>query len=135
MAERAAEPAAAAHRLPIGYCARCRRLPRAEWFAQEVLGTFDPSGLAEAALKPGVGGGFVVRGDGEAVWDRCEQGFPEPAAVRRAARDRAGRGRTLGHGERQGAAAPCRHPSCPGCGADTKRTRNIFGHHLPVNRN
>lgn len=98
--EPGAEPEAAGHRLQIEYCTQCRWLPRAAWLAQELLGTFDRSELAEVALKPGVGGVFVVRVDGELVWDRRKQGFPEPTAVKRAVRDRVAPGRTLGHAER-----------------------------------
>ncbi|MER7819255.1 SelT/SelW/SelH family protein [Streptomyces sp. NPDC087659] len=95
-----AERGTAGHRLQIEYCTQCRWLPRAAWLAQELLGTFDRSELTEVALKPGIGGVFVVRVDGEVVWDRREQGFPEPTAVKRAVRDRVAPGRTLGHSER-----------------------------------
>ncbi|MCZ7457133.1 SelT/SelW/SelH family protein [Streptomyces sp. WMMC940] len=91
----------AGHRLQIEYCTQCRWLPRAAWLAQELLGTFDRTELVEVALRPGIGGVFVVRVDGEVVWDRREQGFPEPTAVKRAVRDRVAPGRTLGHSERQ----------------------------------
>ncbi|MFD9976947.1 SelT/SelW/SelH family protein [Streptomyces sp. NPDC059017] len=92
----------AGHRMQIEYCTQCRWLPRAVWLAQELLGTFDRTELTEVALKPGIGGVFVVRVDGEVVWDRREQGFPEPTAVKRAVRDLIAPGRTLGHSERQG---------------------------------
>ena len=52
------------------------------------------------ALKPGTGGVFVVRVDGEPVWDRREQGFPEPTAVKRLVRDRVAPERSLGHSEK-----------------------------------
>jgi selenoprotein W-related protein len=87
-----------AHELRIEYCTRCRWLPRAVWLAQELLGTFEAE-LAEVALVPGTGGVFQVRVDGEVVWDRREQGFPEPAAVKRLVRDRVAPGRDLGHVE------------------------------------
>ncbi|MFI1467779.1 SelT/SelW/SelH family protein [Streptomyces wuyuanensis] len=90
----------AGRRVQIEYCTQCRWLPRAAWLAQELLGTFDRSELAEVGLKPGIGGVFVVRVDDEVVWDRREQGFPEPTAVKRAVRDRVAPGRTLGHSER-----------------------------------
>ena len=86
-------------RVEIEYCTGCRWLPRAAWLAQELLGTFE-SDLGEVALVPGSGGVFVVRVDGEVVWDRATHGFPEPTAVKRAIRDRVAIGRDLGHSER-----------------------------------
>lgn len=92
----------AGHVLRIEYCARCRWLPRAAWLAQELLGTFEAE-LAEVALVPGTGpdtsGIFRVSVDGEVVWDRAEQGFPEPSAVKRLVRDRVAPGRSLGHAD------------------------------------
>ncbi|MGP3967349.1 SelT/SelW/SelH family protein [Streptomyces sp. 6N223] len=85
-------------RIEIEYCTRCRWLPRAVWLAQELLGTFEAD-VAEVALVPGTGGVFRVRVDGETVWDRHEQGFPEPSAVKRLVRDRVAPGRDLGHVE------------------------------------
>jgi selenoprotein W-related protein len=49
---------------------------------------------------PGRGGIFAVRVDGETVWDRAAQGFPEPTAVKRAVRDVIAPGRQLGHVDR-----------------------------------
>jgi selenoprotein W-related protein len=67
--------------------------------AQELLSSFE-NDLAEVALVPGYGGVFVVRVDGDVVWDRNAQGFPEPAAVKRQVRDRVAPDRSLGHSER-----------------------------------
>lgn len=86
-------------RVEIEYCTQCRWLSRAAWLAQELLSTFETE-LAEVALKPGTGGVFVVRVDGQVVWDRREQGFPEPTAVKRAVRDLAAPGKSLGHSDR-----------------------------------
>jgi selenoprotein W-related protein len=86
-------------RIEIVYCTQCRWLPRAAWLAQELLTTFEPD-LGEVALVPGAGGVFVVRVDGELVWDRRDQGFPEPVAVKNAVRDRIAPGRDLGHADR-----------------------------------
>ncbi|MBO0730537.1 MAG: SelT/SelW/SelH family protein [Acidimicrobiaceae bacterium] len=86
-------------RVEIEYCTQCRWLPRAAWLAQELLGSFEKE-LAEVALVPGTGGVFVVRVDGELVWDRAAQGFPEPSALKRAVRDRVAPGRDLGHADR-----------------------------------
>jgi selenoprotein W-related protein len=91
------EPATA--RVEIEYCTQCRWLPRAAWLAQELLGSFEAE-LAGVALVPGRGGTFVVRVDGEVVWDRAAQGFPEPSAIKRIVRDRVAPGRDLGHAER-----------------------------------
>ncbi|WP_030564973.1 SelT/SelW/SelH family protein [Streptomyces aureocirculatus] len=88
-----------AHRVEIEYCTQCRWLPRAAWLAQELLTTFETE-LTDLALKPGTGGVFVVRVDGEPVWDRKEQGFPEPTAVKRLVRDAVAPGRSLGHSEK-----------------------------------
>ena len=91
------------HRVQIEYCTQCRWLPRAAWLAQELLTTFEAE-LDELALKPGTGGVLIVRVDGEVVWDRRKQGFPEPTAVKRLVRDRVAPGRTLGHSEKAGTA-------------------------------
>jgi selenoprotein W-related protein len=72
-------------RLEIEYCTQCRWLPRAAWLAQELLTTFERE-LGEVALVPGTGGVLVVRVDGETVWDRKQQGFPEPTEVKQAVR-------------------------------------------------
>jgi selenoprotein W-related protein len=69
--------------------------------AQELLGSFE-SDLAEVALIPGRGGVFLVRVDGEVIWDRRVHGFPEPTAIKRLVRDRIDPGRDLGHSERKG---------------------------------
>jgi selenoprotein W-related protein len=86
-------------RLEIEYCTQCRWLPRAAWLAQELLASFEAD-LASIALVPGRGGIFVVRVDGDVLWDRRSQGFPEPAAVKRLIRDRVAPGRSLGHTDR-----------------------------------
>jgi selenoprotein W-related protein len=83
-------------RIAIEYCTRCRWLPRAVWLAQELLGTFEAD-VSEVSLVPGTGGVFRVSVDEEVVWDRGEQGFPEPSAVKRLVRDRVAPGRSLGH--------------------------------------
>ena len=97
MADAGHDPATPA-RVEIEYCTQCRWLPRAAWLAQELLGTFEAD-LAEVALVPGRGGVFVIRVDGAAIWDRSVQGFPEPSAVKRRARDRVAPGKDLGHSE------------------------------------
>lgn len=101
MTDRAETRPARTHRAEIEYCTQCRWLPRAAWLAQEFLTTFETE-LTELALRPGTGGVFVVRVDGEPVWDRKRQGFPEPTAVKRLVRDRVAPGRSLGHSEERG---------------------------------
>jgi selenoprotein W-related protein len=86
-------------RLEIEYCTQCRWLLRAAWLAQELLTTF-PAELGEVALVPGVGGVFVVRLDGDVVWDRARRGFPEPREIKQLVRDRIAPGRDLGHSDR-----------------------------------
>ncbi|WP_052849703.1 SelT/SelW/SelH family protein [Streptomyces avicenniae] len=86
------------HEVRIEYCTQCRWLPRAAWLAQELLTTFE-SELSSLALQPGTGGVFRVSVDGEQVWDRKTQGFPEPTAVKRLVRDRVAPGRSLGHSD------------------------------------
>ncbi|MBL1067459.1 SelT/SelW/SelH family protein [Streptomyces sp. 7-21] len=94
-----------AHTVRITYCTQCRWLPRAAWLAQELLGTFEAE-LAEVALAPGRGGVFTVSVNGETVWDRAKDGFPDPAAVKRLVRDRVAPGRALGHADRGGQDGP-----------------------------
>ena len=89
----------AVHRVEIEYCTQCRWLPRAAWLAQELLTTFETE-LTELSLRPGTGGVFVVRVNDEVVWDRREQGFPEPTAVKRLVRDRVAPDKSLGHSEK-----------------------------------
>jgi selenoprotein W-related protein len=87
-------------RVEVEYCTQCRWLLRAAWLAQELLTTFEQE-VGEVALVPGAGGVFTVRVDGETVWDRREQGFPEPTAVKQAVRDQVAPGRNLGHSDRR----------------------------------
>ncbi len=86
-------------RVEIEYCTRCGWLPRATWMAQELLTTFTQE-IGELALVPGTGGIFEVRVDGETVWSRADQGFPEPTEVKRLVRDRIAPERSLGHVDR-----------------------------------
>jgi selenoprotein W-related protein len=87
-------------RLEIEYCTQCRWLMRAGWMAQELLTTF-PADLGEVALKPGSGGVFEIRLDGETLWSRkAEGGFPELPDLKGRVRDRIAPGRSLGHTDR-----------------------------------
>ncbi len=88
-------------RLEIEYCTQCRWLLRAAWTAQELLTTFEHD-LGEVALVPGTGGVFVVRVDGDTLWDRSQQGFPELSALKQSVRDQIAPGKDLGHSDRPG---------------------------------
>ena len=88
-------------RVEIEYCTACRWLLRAGWTAQELLTTFEAE-LAEVALVPGTTSGvFIVRLDGETVFDReAAGGFPELRALKQLIRDRVAPSRDLGHSDR-----------------------------------
>src|SRR5206468_3743231 len=87
--------------LEIVYCTECRWLLRAAWMAQELLTTFEKE-LARVALRPGKGGVFEVRLDGEVLWSRREAGgFPEIKELKQRLRDRIAPGRDLGHSDRK----------------------------------
>ena len=86
-------------RVEIDYCTQCRWLLRAAWLAQELLSTFEAE-VGEVALRPGSGGVFEVRVDGETVWSRKERGrFPEAAELKQLVRDRIAPGKDLGHSD------------------------------------
>lgn len=88
------------YRIEIEYCTQCRWLLRAAWLAQELLTAFEGD-VAEVALRPGSGGVFNVRIDGDTVWSRRERGrFPEAAELKQLVRDRIAPGRDLGHSDR-----------------------------------
>jgi selenoprotein W-related protein len=90
------------HRVEIEYCTQCRWLLRAAWMAQELLTTFEAE-LGEVALKPGTGGIFEVRLDGETLHSRKQQGrFPESKELKQLVRDRIAPDRDLGHSDRDG---------------------------------
>ncbi len=94
------------NRVEIEYCTQCRWLLRAGWVAQELLTTFSEE-LQEVALRPGRGGVFVVRLNGEVLADRAaEGGFPDLPMLKQKIRDRVAPERDLGHSERKGGTAP-----------------------------
>lgn len=87
-------------RIEISYCTQCRWLLRAAWMAQELLTTFERE-IAELVLKPGSGGVFEVRADGELVWSRRAEGrFPDIVELKQRVRDRIAPGKPLGHTDR-----------------------------------
>lgn len=91
-------------RVEIRYCTKCRWLLRAAWMAQELLTTFEQE-VGELALKPGDGGVFEVRANGQLVWDRKAEGrFPEITELKQLVRDQIAPDKSLGHADRKGSA-------------------------------
>lgn len=86
-------------RVEILFCTQCRWLLRAAWMAQELLSTF-PEELGEVALQPGTGGSFQIRVNGELIWNRAEQGFPDIKDLKQLVRDRIAPDKPLGHSDR-----------------------------------
>ena len=85
----------------IEYCTQCGFLLRAAWIAQELLRAFEDE-LDEVALKPGSGGNFIVRLNGEVLFSRREQArFPEAKELKLLIRDATGSERRFGHTEKQ----------------------------------
>jgi selenoprotein W-related protein len=88
-------------RVEIEYCSQCRFILRASWLAQELLFTFGDE-LGEVALRPGTGGIFEVRLNGEVLWNKKQrERFPEPKEVKQLIRDRIAPGKDLGHSDRK----------------------------------
>jgi selenoprotein W-related protein len=91
-------------RVLITYCSRCRWLLRAQWYAGELLSTFEEE-LGEVALAPASreaeAGVFRVEVDGQAVWNRKRDGgFPEITELKRRVRDLVAPDKQLGHADR-----------------------------------
>jgi selenoprotein W-related protein len=79
------------HRIEIEFCTACKFQGRAFWLAREL---FDarPDLADEIVLVPSSGGVFVVRYDGEMVFDyKTVRRFPEPKDVREAVLAASGR--------------------------------------------
>ena len=92
----------ASTRIEIEYCTQCRWLLRAAWMAQELLATFEQE-IGEVALRPGIGGVFEVRVQGDTVWSRKGEGrFPDIKELKQRVRDRIAPGKPLGHSDRIG---------------------------------
>ena len=88
------------NRVAIEYCTGCRWLLRAAWMAQELLTTFEGE-IDELTLRPGTGGVFDVRVNGELIWSRRSAGrFPDITELKRAVRDRVAPDKGLGHADR-----------------------------------
>lgn len=97
-------PASSGPRVEIRYCTRCKWLLRAQWYAAELLQTFDGE-LGEVALVPASdereAGVFRVDVDGTPVWNRkVDDGFPEVTELKRRVRDLVAPDRSLGHADR-----------------------------------
>lgn len=91
-------------RITIAYCTRCRWLLRAQWYAAELLQTFEAE-LGEVALVPAgaeaEAGVFRIEVDGTSVWNRKRDGgFPEIAELKRRVRDLVAPDKQLGHADR-----------------------------------
>ncbi|MBE1877165.1 SelT/SelW/SelH family protein [Myceligenerans pegani] len=99
-----------APRIVITYCVRCRWLLRAQWYAAELLQTFE-SELGEVALRPAAkdveAGVFRIQvsasddGVPTTVWNRKRDGgFPDIAELKRRVRDLVAPEMSLGHADR-----------------------------------
>jgi selenoprotein W-related protein len=87
-------------RISIEYCTQCNWMLRAGWMAQELLQTFGHD-LHEVVLVPGTGGVFIVKCNGDTIWDRkMDGGFPEAKTLKQRLRDRVWPDRQLGHADR-----------------------------------
>jgi selenoprotein W-related protein len=93
-------------RVEISYCTRCKWLLRAQWYAAELLQTFETE-LASVALVPVTeeSGTFrvdvVTDGRRTPVWNRKrDTGFPEITELKRRVRDLVAPDRSLGHADR-----------------------------------
>jgi selenoprotein W-related protein len=86
----------------IEYCTRCGFLLRAGWMAQEILRAFEDE-IGGVTLRPGSGGNFLLRLDGELLFSRRGQGrFPEAKEIKMLIREAIGSERRFGHTEKQG---------------------------------
>ena len=98
-----------ADRVVITYCVKCRWLLRAQWYAAELLQTFEED-LGEVALRPAAAdveaGVFRVEvetagGGTTPVWNRKRDGgFPEITDLKRRVRDLVAPDKPLGHADR-----------------------------------
>ena len=84
----------------IEYCPRCGWLLRAAYFAQELLTTFSDD-LQGVMLEPsGTSGAFLIRLDGQVVFDRKKAGgFPETKVLKQMIRDVVNPSKHLGHAD------------------------------------
>jgi selenoprotein W-related protein len=88
-------------RIEIHYCTQCRWMLRSAWMAQELLTTFEAE-IGELALRPGTGGVFEIRVNGELVWSRADVGrFPDIKELKQLIRDKIAPEKDLGHSEKK----------------------------------
>ena len=109
-----------AHRVVITYCVRCRWLLRAQWYAAELLQTFEED-IGEVALRPAAkdveAGVFrveveTINGGSVSIWNRKRDGgFPEIGELKRRIRDQVAPQRALGHTDRAAHDARTQQPS------------------------
>lgn len=87
--------------IAIEYCPKCGWMLRSAYMAQELLGTFTDD-LHGVLLQPSeIGGAFVIRIDGNVVFDRKEQGrFPEIKELKQLVRDVVNPDKSLGHSDK-----------------------------------
>ncbi|MEX2568399.1 MAG: SelT/SelW/SelH family protein [Cyclobacteriaceae bacterium] len=89
------------NKVEIHYCTQCKWMLRAVWMGQELLTTFDGE-ITELTLKPGTGGVFEVRANGQLVWSRKDRGrFPEITELKQLVRDVVAPAKPLGHSDRK----------------------------------
>lgn len=89
-------------KVEIIYCAGCKWLIRAAWYAQELLQTFESKGLT-VSLTPELeeGGRFSILVNSELLVDRKRDGgFPEIKALKQALRDKCWPQQSLSHTDR-----------------------------------
>ncbi|KAF9360635.1 hypothetical protein BGX34_007657 [Mortierella sp. NVP85] len=86
-------------RVEIEFCTGCKWHLRAGWMAQELLLTFGNT-IGELALIPGKSATFIVRVNGDVVFDRKDHGrFPEMKEVKQLVRGIIAPEMGLGHSD------------------------------------
>lgn len=85
--------------LEIEYCVQCSFLLRAGWMAQELLSAFAGE-IDSLVLRPGGGGHFLVRLDGEVIYSRKAEGrFPDAKELKQRVAAQLAPERRFGHQE------------------------------------
>ncbi|KAF8987589.1 hypothetical protein BGZ52_003775 [Haplosporangium bisporale] len=86
-------------RVEIEFCTGCKWHLRAGWMAQELLLTFN-NAIGELALIPGKSAVFIVRVNGEEVYNRKDEGrFPEMKELKQLVRNVIAPEMGLGHSD------------------------------------
>ncbi|KAG0342307.1 hypothetical protein BG000_005590 [Podila horticola] len=86
-------------RVEIEFCTGCKWHLRAGWMAQELLLTFNNQ-IGELALIPGKSAVFIVRVNGEEVYNRKDEGrFPEMKELKQLVRNVIAPEMGLGHSD------------------------------------